>query len=75
MFWTIEEIYETASGVKAPQKMVHRYAIIDNENNSKFCKGVKVEILGKSKTYNQYYVRPIEGTVQHWVDAEDLVLI
>lgn len=74
-FWTTEEIYLSGSGIKEPQKLKYGYAIIDTENNSKFCKGVKVEILGKSKTYNQYYVRPIEGTVQHWVDAEDLVLI
>ena len=53
----------------------YKYAVMDTDTNSKFCKGVKFEILGYSKTYNQYYVRPLEGTVVHWIDADDLKLI
>lgn len=72
-FTTVEEVYNVTSGVKDKKVMEYNRAVLSADNNSKFCKGVHFEVLGYSKSYNQYYVRPLEGTVTHWVDGEDLI--
>ena len=73
-FTTMEEIYVSGRGMNS-KKMNYGYAILNTDRNSKFCKGDKFKILGYSKSANQYYVKPVEGNVNHWVDANNLDLI